>query len=270
MSGVRHETITHSDVALRSRYASSGRTRRNRRYVVCAVQAGGAAVTTNRAVCYARVSTSHGQDPELQLRELREYIAARGWRAAGEYIDTGVSGAKESRPELNRLMADAHRRKFDVVLVWKLDRFGRSLRHLVNALAELEARGIAFVSLRDNLDLTTPSGRLMFQIIGAMAEFERSLIQERVRAGLRNARAKGKRLGRPPAAVDADEVQRLRSQGLSWRAVAGKLGVGLGTAVRSAGPRSKIQCGADVRPYPITTKNNPAAMIAMQSGPNLS
>lgn len=119
-----------------------------------------------RVALYARVSTLHGQDPELQLRELREYAAARGWSRAGEYIDTGISGAKESRPQLNRLMADAHRRKFDAVLVWKLDRFGRSLRHLVNALAELEARGIAFVSLRDNLDLSTPSGRLMFQIIG--------------------------------------------------------------------------------------------------------
>jgi DNA invertase Pin-like site-specific DNA recombinase len=95
-------------------------------------------------------------------------------------------------------MADAHQHRFDAVLVWKLDRFGRSLRHLVNALAELEALGIAFVSLRDNLDLSTPSGRLTFQIIGAMAEFERSLIVERVKAGMRNARAKGKRIGRPP------------------------------------------------------------------------
>jgi DNA invertase Pin-like site-specific DNA recombinase len=106
----------------------------------------------------------------MQLRELREYSERRGWKIIGEYVDSGVSGAKDSRPELNRLMNDAHRRRLDTILVWKLDRFGRSLRHLVNALAELEARGVAFFSLRDNLDLFTPSGRLMFQIIGAMAE----------------------------------------------------------------------------------------------------
>ena len=111
--------------------------------------------------------------------------------------------------ELNQLMADAHRRKFDAVLVWKIDRFGRSLKHLVNALADLCAYGVAFISFRDNLDLSTPSGRLMFQIIGAMAEFERSLIQERVKAGLRNARAKGKKFGRPRAQVDADRVAAL-------------------------------------------------------------
>jgi DNA invertase Pin-like site-specific DNA recombinase len=197
-----------------------------------------------RVAFYSRVSTLHGQDPELQLRELREYAAARGWTVIGEYTDTGVSGSKESRPGLNQLMSDAHRRKFDAVLVWKLDRFGRSLRHLVNALAELEARGIAFVSLRDNLDLSTPSGRLMFQIIGAMAEFERSLIQERVRAGLRNARAKGKRLGRPRAIVDSDLVIALRAKGLPWRAIAAQLHVGLGTVVRAAGERSKILCEA--------------------------
>src|SRR3977135_2896451 len=133
----------------------------------------------------------------MQLRDLREYADRRGWLMVEEYIDHGVSGTKASRPALNRLMADAQRRKIDTVLVWKLDRFGRSLRHLVNAIAELESLGVTFISLRDNLDLTTPSGRLMFHVISAMAEFERSLIQERVKAGLRNARAKGQRLGRP-------------------------------------------------------------------------
>jgi DNA invertase Pin-like site-specific DNA recombinase len=150
-----------------------------------------------RVALYARVSTCNGQSPEMQLSELREYASRRGWEVYSEYTDLGISGSKESRPELNRLMADAHRRNFDVVLCWKVDRFGRSLKHLVNALADLNAYGVAFVSLRDNLDLSTPSGRLMFQIIGAMAEFERSLIQERVRAGLRNAKLKGKTLGRP-------------------------------------------------------------------------
>jgi DNA invertase Pin-like site-specific DNA recombinase len=188
-----------------------------------------------RIALHARVSTSGGhQDPEMQLRELREYAERRGWEIAETYTDAGVSGSKDSRPALNRLMVDACQRRFDAVLVWKLDRFGRSLRHLVNALAELEALGVAFVSLRDNLDLSTPSGRLMFQIIGAMAEFERALIQERVRAGLRNARAKGKRLGRPRADVNEAQVADLRCSGASWRTVAKELGVGLGTVHRLA------------------------------------
>ena len=137
-----------------------------------------------RVALYARVSTHNGQDPEVQLRDLREYAGRRGLEIVKEYTDVGISGSKDSRPMLNELVADAHRRRFDAVLVWKFDRFARSLRHLVNALAELEALGVAFISFRDNVDLSTPSGRLMFQIIGAMAEFERSLIQERVKAGL--------------------------------------------------------------------------------------
>jgi DNA invertase Pin-like site-specific DNA recombinase len=121
-------------------------------------------------------------------------------------------------------MADAKQRRFDAVCVWKLDRFGRSLRHLVNALADLESLGVSFISIKDNLDLATPSGRLMFQIIGAMAEFERSLIQERVKAGLRNARAKGRKLGRPRLNVDAVKIGSLRSQGRSVREIAAELG----------------------------------------------
>lgn len=150
-----------------------------------------------------------------------------------------MTGSKDSRPALNRLMADASRRKFDAVLVWKLDRFGRSLRHLVNAIAELEALGVAFISFRDNLDLSTPSGRLMFHVVSAMAEFERALIQERVKAGLRNAKAKGKKLGRPRADVDQSQIEALRASGASWREIAEKLGVGLGTVHRSTQPRSK-------------------------------
>jgi DNA invertase Pin-like site-specific DNA recombinase len=182
---------------------------------------------------YARVSTLNGQDPEMQLRELREYAGRRGWSITNEYIDQGVSGSKESRPALNELMNDAHRRKFDAVLVWKIDRFGRSLKHLVNSLAELGALGVAFVSFRDNLDLSTPSGRLMFQIIGAMAEFERALIQERVRAGIRNAQAKGRRLGRPRVVVDVSRIASLRAQGRSWSQVRVELGVSKGTAQRA-------------------------------------
>ncbi len=131
-------------------------------------------------------------------------------------------------------MSDACRRSFDAILVWKIDRFGRSLKHLVNSLAELSALGVAFVSLSDNLDLSTPSGRLMFQIIGAMAEFERALIQERVRAGLRNARAKGKRLGRPRVVVDASRIATLRAEGRSWAEINTEVGVSKGTAQRAA------------------------------------
>jgi DNA invertase Pin-like site-specific DNA recombinase len=187
-----------------------------------------------RVALYARVSTLHGQqDPEMQLSELREYATRRGLSIHEEYVDHGVSGSKESRPALNRLMSDAQRCRFDAVLVWKIDRFGRSLKHLVNSLADLSAYGIAFISLRDNLDLSTPSGRLMFQIIGAMAEFERALIQERVKAGLRNARAKGKRIGRPRQEVAASKVLELRAQGLSWRAISERLKLGLGTVYRA-------------------------------------
>ncbi|HWC15537.1 MAG TPA: recombinase family protein, partial [Terriglobales bacterium] len=153
-----------------------------------------------KVALYSRISTvNHGQDPEMQLRELRDYAATREWTISGEYVDRGISGSKDSRPELNKLMADAHQRKFDAVLTWKIDRFGRSLRHLVNAIADLEHYGVSFVSLKDNIDLSTPSGRLMFQVIGAMAEFERELIRERVKSGLKNAAAKGRFGGRPKA-----------------------------------------------------------------------
>jgi DNA invertase Pin-like site-specific DNA recombinase len=193
-----------------------------------------------RVALYARVSTLHGQHPEVQLSELREYAARRGWKVVAEYCDEGVSGSKESRPELNRLMADVHRRKFDAVLCWKIDRFGRSLKHLVNALADLDAYGVAFVSLRDNLDLSTPSGRLMFQVIGAMSEFERALAQERIIAGLKNAVARGKRLGRPRTVVDAAQIASLRASGASWREVSQQLGIGVGTACRAVQKSSKI------------------------------
>ena len=193
-----------------------------------------------RVALYARVSTVNNQDPEMQLAELREYAGRRGWQIVEEFTDQGVSGCKESRPALNRLMSDACRRRFDAVLVWKIDRFGRSLKHLVNALAELAALGVAFVSLRDNLDLSTPSGRLMFQIIGAMAEFERALIQERVRAGIKNARAKGRQLGRPRVIVDASRIAALRARGNSWSQVQAELGVSKGTAQRAFAGLPKI------------------------------
>jgi DNA invertase Pin-like site-specific DNA recombinase len=175
---------------------------------------------------YARVSTVNGgQNPETQLFALREYSKQRDWAIAEEYVDNGVSGAKESRPALNRLMIDAKRRKFDVVLVWKLDRFGRSLRHLVNSLAEFEALGIAFVSMTDSLDMTTPQGRLMFGIIGSMTEFERSLIRERVKSGMRNARAKGHVPGRRRMTLDLAAIRARIAGGESMRRVAASMGV---------------------------------------------
>src|SRR5215467_583323 len=186
-----------------------------------------------RVAIYARVSTTSGQSPEMQLSDLREYASRRGWEVFAEYVDNGVSGMKESRPELNRLMADAHRRHFDVVLCWKIDRFGRSLKHLVNALADLDAYGVAFVSLRDNLDLGTPSGRLMMQLLGAMAEFERNLIQERVKAGLAHARAKGVKLGRPGRQLDVSQVHALHSAGASIRQIAAQLGSSFGSTRRA-------------------------------------
>jgi len=145
---------------------------------------------------YARVSTADkGQDPELQLRDLREYANARGWKVFGEYADIGESGSKDKRPQLDRLMDDARKRRIDGILVWKLDRFGRSLKSLVNTLEELRSLGIQFVSYTENLDFSTPAGRAMANLIGVFAESERDLIRERVVAGLANAEAKGKRLG---------------------------------------------------------------------------
>jgi DNA invertase Pin-like site-specific DNA recombinase len=190
-----------------------------------------------RVALYGRVSTSnHGQDVGMQMRELREYCERRGWIVAGEYVDAGISGAKDSRPELNRLMADAHKRRFDAVVCWKFDRFARSVSHLLRALETFNSLGIAFVSLSEQIDTTTPTGRMIFTVLGAVAELERSLIAERVRAGLRNARAKGKRLGRPRVAVDTARIRELRSQGLSWPKIAAKLGASVGT-VYQAGMR---------------------------------
>ena len=193
-----------------------------------------------RTALYARISTSNnGQSPEMQLHELREYCERRGWAVAGEYVDSGISGAKDRRPELDRLMADAHKRRFDVVAVWKFDRFARSVSHLLRALDTFRVLGIEFVSLSESLDTATPAGRMVFTVLGAVAELERSLIVERVRAGLRNARAKGKRLGRPRTIVDARRIATLRAQGLSWAKIARELGIGEGTVCRLARSSAK-------------------------------
>lgn len=182
---------------------------------------------------YARVSTMNGQNPEMQLAEIREYAARRGWTIAGEYVDLGVSGSKASRPQLDRMIRDAHARRFDAIVVWKLDRLGRSLKHLVTTIEDLAAYGVSFISLRDNLDLSTPSGRLMMHIIAAMAEFERELIKERVTAGIQAARKRGVRIGRPRTYVSPDKIREMRAVGVPWRAIAQRLGVGTGTACRA-------------------------------------
>src|ERR1700692_1644701 len=178
-----------------------------------------------RVAIYARVSTANnGQDPTMQTRELRDYAERRGWGVFAEYVDIGISGTKETRPELDRLMADAHRRRFDAVVVWKFDRFARSVSHLLRALETFRALGIEFVSLSEQVDTSTPMGKVVFTVLGAVAELERSLIVERVKAGLRNARAKGARLGRPRVVLDTARIGVLRAQGRSIRTIADELG----------------------------------------------
>lgn len=192
-----------------------------------------------RVALYARVSTLNGQHTEMQLVEVREYIARRGWRIVGEYVDEGVSGARERRPELDRLWSDCRKRKVDAVVVYRYDRFARSLRQLVNALEEFRALGIDFVSLHEAVDTSTPNGRLVFGIFASIAEFERELIRSRVRSGLAAAKAKGKRLGRPRTGVDVAQVARLRASGASWREVSEQMGIGVGTACRAFQQRPK-------------------------------
>ncbi len=179
-----------------------------------------------KVAIYARVSTTDkGQDTGLQLRDLRAYVEARGWTTFKEYVDNGISGTKDKRPELDAMMDDAKKRKFDVVLVWRFDRFARSTKHLVTALEEFNHLGIDFISYMENIDTTSPTGKLIFTLFSAFAEFELNILKERVKAGLVNARAKGKTLGRPSAIVDKEELRQLRSQGLSIREIGARLGV---------------------------------------------
>ena len=184
-----------------------------------------------KVAIYARVSTLD-QHSGMQSDDLQEFCKRREFQLVDSYIDEGVSGSKDSRPELNRLMDDARKRRFDAVVVWKLDRFGRSIKHLVNAIAELEAVGVAFISFKESLDLSTPAGKLMFHVIAAMAEFERDLIRERTRAGVAFARSKGKRIGRPRLAVQSTDVHRLRAAGHSLRSIGRSLGISEGSVRR--------------------------------------
>ena len=181
-----------------------------------------------KAAIYARVST-FDQEPENQLQELRRYTAARGWTGQ-EYVDRGVSGAKDRRPALDQLLSDARRRRFDVLVCWRLDRLGRNLKHLITLLEDLQALGVAFVSLAEGIDATTPAGKLQMHILGAIAEFERERIRERVLAGLQRARTQGQRLGRPRATIPVEQVQGVSS--LSVEGAARALGVSRSTVKR--------------------------------------
>lgn len=172
---------------------------------------------------YARVSTLD-QNCEVQLQDLRRYAGQR-FGPVREYVDVGVSGTQRRRPQLDALLADAHKRRFEVVLVWKFDRFARSLKHLIDSLEEFRALGIDFISYTEGIDTTTPSGQLLFHVVGAVAQFERDLIAERVRAGMAYARAMGKRIGRPRAPVDAERAVELHQEGRSLREIARALDI---------------------------------------------
>jgi DNA invertase Pin-like site-specific DNA recombinase len=174
---------------------------------------------------YARVSTKD-QSCELQVRDLPAYCTARAFELVREYIDVGQSGAKDSRPELNKLMDDACKRQFDAVVCWRFDRFARSTKHLLIALEEFRSIGIQFISYQENVDTSTPLGQALFTIVSAVAQLKRDLIRERVTAGIRNARANGKRLGRPRVKANLEEILQLRAEGYSLQKIAAKLGIG--------------------------------------------
>jgi DNA invertase Pin-like site-specific DNA recombinase len=182
-----------------------------------------------RTVIYGRVSTKT-QDPSMQLTELREYAGRRGdLEIIGEFVDLGVSGSRDSRPQLNRVMTLARERKIDAVLVWKLDRWGRSLQHLVASLQELQLLKVQFISYRDGVDPSTASGRMFTHMLGVLAEYERELIRERTVAGLQEARRRGVKLGRRPVTFDVTRARELRSTGISYAAIAKLLGISTGT-----------------------------------------
>jgi DNA invertase Pin-like site-specific DNA recombinase len=184
-----------------------------------------------RAALYARVSTDdRGQDPETQLRQLREYADRRGFAVAAEFVDF-ASGTRNDRPQFKRLMEAARRREVDVVLVWRYDRFARSTQALVNALMEFRALGVDFISYQENVDTTTPQGELVFGLMASLAQFESALIGERVRAGMARARAQGKRVSRPPIpAATRRRIEELARAGRSINGIAKELEVAYGTA----------------------------------------
>lgn len=186
-----------------------------------------------RVATYSRVSTSHhNQNPEVQVHELRRYCQAREWKVDHEIVDHGYSGGSTLRPGLKQLQELVSRREIDVVVVVKMDRLFRSLKHLVSTLEEWQALGIQFVATKDNIDYTTPSGRLLAQILGSLAEFEKSLLIERTMMGLEHARRQGKKLGRPRVRDDRAIID-LRAQGLSYSQIQKRLGIGRGSVFRA-------------------------------------
>jgi len=184
-----------------------------------------------RVALYARVSTSE-QTTENQMLDLRGHCAARRWTVVKEFIDVGISGAKEDRPALCELMEAVRKREVDCVLVWRWDRFARSSSHLVAALEEFRGRGVEFASYQEGIDTNTPMGKCLFTISAAFAELERNLIRERINAGLRRARAAGKQFGRPWPALDVAKARHLRAQGLSLRKIAREIGATAPTVMK--------------------------------------
>jgi len=178
-----------------------------------------------RVALYARVSTHNGQDTEVQLQPLREMAEQRGWKVVGEFIDEGISGSKEERPELSKLMALAHRGRLDAVAVWKFDRFARSVSHLVSALEEFKAQRIDFVSLTEAVDSSTPAGKLLFVVVAAMAAFELDLARERITAGIARAKSQGTHCGRPRKELDLRAARELLRSGYSVRQAADMLAI---------------------------------------------
>lgn len=225
--------------------------------------------TTNagvRCALYARVSTAD-QDCTLQLNELRSYCERRGWTIVAEYVDAGISGTKASRPELDKLMRDASQRRFDAVLVFKLDRFGRSVLNLSQSLALLDSYGVRFIAVSQGLDTdqNNPTSRLLLNILSSVASFEVDLIRERTALGVRAARAKGKTIGRPRRVFRRDEALRLRTEGWSWRRIAAHLGVPVMTirdAVASATRTESLSADGQITDGKSTTSNPPMPCTA--------
>jgi site-specific DNA recombinase len=179
-----------------------------------------------KVAAYARVSTNnHHQDPEVQLRDIRAFCQYKGWEIVETYIDKGVSGTKANRPALNRLMEDAAGKKFDAVIVWKFDRFARNAKHMLHALEAFKANGVAFVSTTENIDTSTPMGKMVFTVMAAVAEMERSNTVERIHAGLRSARAKGHKPGVKRQHIDLAAVRERIANGESVRGIAKTLKV---------------------------------------------
>lgn len=184
-----------------------------------------------RVALYARCSTSD-QSVDLQLDGLRDYAKVRGFEVVDEYIDEAQSGAKARRPALDRLLVDAHRRRFDAVAVWRLDRLARSVRHLVNVAGDLESLGVDLIALDQGIDTSTSAGRFLFHTLAAVGELERDLIRERTVAGVAAARRRGKRLGRPRVHVPVGRARALLAEGMSISATAQALGVSKATLQR--------------------------------------